>query len=44
LTLRCRFEPELGIEKAHEISSKLEKTLRAAYPKITRIDVHEEPA
>ena len=43
LALRCRFEPELSIEKAHEISSKLEKTLRTAYPKITRIDVHEEP-
>jgi divalent metal cation (Fe/Co/Zn/Cd) transporter len=43
LTLRCRFEPELSIEKAHEISSNLEKTLRTAYPKITRIDVHEEP-
>jgi divalent metal cation (Fe/Co/Zn/Cd) transporter len=43
LTLQCRFEPELSIEKAHEISSKLEKTLRTAYPKITRIDVHEEP-
>jgi divalent metal cation (Fe/Co/Zn/Cd) transporter len=44
LTLQCRFEPELGIKKAHEISSKLEKALRTAYPKITRIDVHEEPA
>jgi len=44
LTLQCRFEPELSIEKAHEISNKLEKTLRTAYPKITRIDVHEEPA
>ena len=44
LTLRCRFEPELGIKKAHEISSKLEKALRTAYPRITRIDVHEEPA
>jgi len=44
LTLQCRFEPELSIKKAHEISSKLEKALRTAYPKITRIDVHEEPA
>jgi divalent metal cation (Fe/Co/Zn/Cd) transporter len=44
LTLRCRFEPELSIRKAHEVSSKLEKALRTAYPEITRIDVHEEPA
>jgi divalent metal cation (Fe/Co/Zn/Cd) transporter len=44
LTLQCRFEPELSIDKAHEISSKLEKSLRTAYPRITRIDIHEEPA
>jgi divalent metal cation (Fe/Co/Zn/Cd) transporter len=44
LTLRCRFEPELSIEEAHEISNKFEKILRTAYPEITRIDVHEEPA
>jgi divalent metal cation (Fe/Co/Zn/Cd) transporter len=44
LTLQCRFEPELSIKKAHEVSSKLEKALRTAYPKITRIDIHEEPA
>jgi divalent metal cation (Fe/Co/Zn/Cd) transporter len=44
VALRCRFEPELGIKKAHEISSKFEKALRTSYPKITRIDVHEEPA
>jgi len=44
LTLQCRFEPDLSIEEAHKISNKLEKTLKAAYPKITRIDIHEEPA
>jgi divalent metal cation (Fe/Co/Zn/Cd) transporter len=44
LTLQCRFAPELGIGKAHEVSSRLEKALRTAYPRITRIDVHEEPA
>ena len=44
LVLRCRFDANLSIEKAHEISSKLEKEIRGAYPDITRIDVHEEPA
>jgi len=44
LVLQCRFDANLGIEKAHEISSKLEKEIRGAYPDITRIDVHEEPA
>lgn len=43
LVLRCRFESSLSIEKAHEISSKLEKEIKNAYPDITRIDVHEEP-
>jgi divalent metal cation (Fe/Co/Zn/Cd) transporter len=44
LVLRCRFDANLSIEKAHEISSKLEKEIRGAYSDITRIDVHEEPA
>jgi divalent metal cation (Fe/Co/Zn/Cd) transporter len=44
LVLRCRFDPNLSIEKAHEISSQLEKEIRTAYPSITRIDIHEEPA
>jgi len=44
LVLYCRFDPNLSIKKAHEIASRLEKEIRGAYPKITRIDVHEEPA
>jgi divalent metal cation (Fe/Co/Zn/Cd) transporter len=44
LVLECRFDPNLSIEKAHEISSRLEKEIKSAYPEITRIDVHEEPA
>jgi divalent metal cation (Fe/Co/Zn/Cd) transporter len=43
LVLRCRFDPNLSIDKAHEISSKIEKEIRSAYPNITRIDIHEEP-
>jgi len=44
LVLHCRFDPNLNIKKAHEVSSKLEGTIRTAYPGITRIDIHEEPA
>ena len=44
LVLCCNFDPNIEIRKAHEISSKLEKEIRKAYPNITRIDVHEEPA
>jgi divalent metal cation (Fe/Co/Zn/Cd) transporter len=43
LVLQCHFDPNLSIEKAHEISSKLENAIKKAYPNITRIDVHEEP-
>ena len=43
LVLRCHFDANLSIQKAHDISSQLEKEIRTAYPKITRIDVHEEP-
>lgn len=44
LVLQCQFDPNLSIKSAHEISSRLEKEIRNAYPNITRIDVHEEPA
>jgi divalent metal cation (Fe/Co/Zn/Cd) transporter len=44
LVLQCHFDPNLSIEKAHKVSSKLEKAIRTAYPNITRIDIHEEPA
>jgi divalent metal cation (Fe/Co/Zn/Cd) transporter len=44
LVLQCHFDPNLSIERAHGISSKLEKEIRTAYPNITRIDIHEEPA
>jgi divalent metal cation (Fe/Co/Zn/Cd) transporter len=44
LVLCCNFDPNIEIRKAHEISSKLEKEIKKAYPNITRIDVHEEPA
>ena len=44
LVLRCRFDPDLSIEKAHKITGRIEKEIRDAYPEITRIDIHEEPA
>jgi divalent metal cation (Fe/Co/Zn/Cd) transporter len=44
LVLRCRFDPNLSMKQAHETSTKLENTIKSAYPIIDRIDVHEEPA
>ena len=44
LVLQCRFDPNLSIEEAHLIASKLEKEIRSDYPNVTRIDIHEEPA
>jgi len=43
LVLQCRFDPKLSIRKAHAILNELEKTIRTSYPRITRIDIHEEP-
>ncbi len=44
LILQCQFDPNLKIQKAHEAANRLEKNIRDAYPNITRIDIHEEPA
>ncbi|MEL9914872.1 MAG: cation transporter dimerization domain-containing protein [Nitrososphaeria archaeon] len=44
VVLRCNFDPNINIRKAHEISNSLEREIRSAYPRIIRIDVHEEPA
>ncbi len=43
IVLRCHFDPKTTVEKAHEISSMLEKEIKSAYPSVDRIDVHEEP-
>jgi divalent metal cation (Fe/Co/Zn/Cd) transporter len=44
LVLRCHFDPNLSMKKAHEASTKLDKAIKRAYPQIARIDIHEEPA
>jgi divalent metal cation (Fe/Co/Zn/Cd) transporter len=43
VVLRCHFDPDTNMKKAHEISNKLESAIRSMYPNIARIDVHEEP-
>jgi divalent metal cation (Fe/Co/Zn/Cd) transporter len=43
IVISCKFNPNLTIKKAHEVSSELERNIKKAYPKIERIDVHEEP-
>lgn len=44
VVLRCHFDPNISMQKAHETSNKLEGAIRSSYPTIARIDVHEEPA
>jgi divalent metal cation (Fe/Co/Zn/Cd) transporter len=44
VVFQCHFDSNIKMKKAHEISSKLENIIKSAYPNITRIDVHEEPA
>lgn len=43
LVLTCRFDQKLTIKEAHDVSTKLESNIKEAYPRITRIDIHEEP-
>ncbi|MFH0848634.1 MAG: cation transporter dimerization domain-containing protein [archaeon] len=43
VSLRCRLTPDIEVKRAHEISNKLEKMIRDAFPDVDRIDVHEEP-
>jgi len=43
VVLRCHFDRGLTMAKAHDVSNRLERTIRSTYPNITRIDVHEEP-
>jgi divalent metal cation (Fe/Co/Zn/Cd) transporter len=42
--LRCRFDPNMSIKEAHEISHKLEKIVKTAYPMVDEFEVREEPA
>jgi divalent metal cation (Fe/Co/Zn/Cd) transporter len=44
VVLSCIFDPNIEIKKAHRVSSRLEQEIKKTYPKIARIDVHEEPA
>ena len=44
VVLSCTFDPDIEMAKAHEVTKGLEQEIRKANPKITRIDVHEEPA
>jgi divalent metal cation (Fe/Co/Zn/Cd) transporter len=43
VVLRCNFDPEIDVNKAHLVTVKLEQEIKKAYPKISRIDIHEEP-
>jgi len=44
VVLSCTFDPDIEIAKAHEVTKGLEAEIKKANPKITRIDIHEEPA
>ncbi len=42
--LRCRFDPTMSVKQAHDISLKLEKTVKSAYPVLDDLEVLQEPA
>ena len=43
LTFHCLLDPSLGIEAAHELTKKLEQSIRSRVPRITRVVIHVEP-
>ncbi len=44
VVLRCTFDPSLSIDRAAEVTAKLQEIIRAGNPRIDRIDITEEPA
>jgi divalent metal cation (Fe/Co/Zn/Cd) transporter len=42
--LRCHFDPNMSVKQAHDISLKLEKTVKSAYPILDDLEVLQEPA
>jgi divalent metal cation (Fe/Co/Zn/Cd) transporter len=44
IVLHCHFDPNLSIKEAHEISNKIESSIRTSHPEVARIDIHQEPA
>jgi divalent metal cation (Fe/Co/Zn/Cd) transporter len=42
--LRCHFDPTMSMKQAHDISLKLEKTVKSAYPIVDDLEVLQEPA
>ena len=43
VVFRCRFDPEMSMRKAYEITTNLQNAIKRAYPGIERIDIQEEP-
>ena len=42
--LKCRFDPGMSVKQAHDVSLKLEKTVKSAYPIVDDLEVLQEPA
>lgn len=43
LVMKCYFNPKINISKVHEVSSKLEVKIKNNFPRIERVDIHQEP-
>lgn len=43
LTVTCILDPNLAVIEAHEISTRVEETLRMRIPEVSRVLVHLEP-
>ena len=43
VTVHCTLQPGLSVEQAHDITEGLEIRLRAASPRIAKVNIHPEP-
>ncbi len=43
LVIKCYFDPKTNIRKVHDVSSKLELKIKSKFPRIERVDIHQEP-
>jgi len=44
VVFRCRFDPNMRMKEAYEITTGLQNAIKSAYPDIERIDIQEEAA
>jgi len=44
VSMHCTFDPSLSIGRVHDITEDLELSFRKAFPEISKVSIHAEPA